>query len=126
MHWSRLRRRLDGQPNFRRQHPMQPYILDFHCADARLAVEIDGARRGEESQIAHDIGRDRWLAERGITVFRIPASSVFQDLDRVADGVRVKAAALAAERGAGEDHAPSTIRSPADGPPPPFPRGRQP
>jgi len=27
---------------FRRQHPIGPYVLDFYCDRARLAVEVDG------------------------------------------------------------------------------------
>jgi very-short-patch-repair endonuclease len=27
---------------FRRQHPIGPYVLDFYCPAARLAIEIDG------------------------------------------------------------------------------------
>jgi very-short-patch-repair endonuclease len=45
--WSLLRKRFTGQPIFRRQHPIGPYVLDFYCAKAKLAVEIDG--------IAHDM-----------------------------------------------------------------------
>jgi very-short-patch-repair endonuclease len=40
--------RLPSQPVFRRQHPVGPYVLDFYCAKARLAVEVAG--------IAHDMG----------------------------------------------------------------------
>jgi very-short-patch-repair endonuclease len=40
--WIRLRERKSGTPVFRRQHPIGPYVLDFFCAKARLAVEIDG------------------------------------------------------------------------------------
>jgi very-short-patch-repair endonuclease len=29
---------------FRRQHPVGPYIVDFYCADRRLAVELDGGQ----------------------------------------------------------------------------------
>jgi very-short-patch-repair endonuclease len=35
-------------PVFRRQHPIGRYVLDFYCAGARLAVEIDG--------LSHDLG----------------------------------------------------------------------
>ena len=74
--WSRLRARTPGAPTFRRQHPIGPYVLDFYCAKARLAVEIDG--------IAHDLGenperalrRDAWLADQGVSVMRIPAGEV--------------------------------------------------
>jgi very-short-patch-repair endonuclease len=40
--WTRLRERKPGAPVFRRQHPIGRYVLDFYCAKARLAVEIDG------------------------------------------------------------------------------------
>jgi very-short-patch-repair endonuclease len=46
--WNRLRTRRPGTPVFRRQHPIGPYVLDFYCAEARLAVEIDG--------MSHDVG----------------------------------------------------------------------
>jgi very-short-patch-repair endonuclease len=62
-------------------------VLDFFCAQARLAVEIDG--------IGHDLGdrpqrnaaRDAWLWTRGLTVMRIPASEVMLDADQAADAV---------------------------------------
>jgi very-short-patch-repair endonuclease len=91
MLWSRLKRRAPDQPKFRNQHPLGPYILDFFCPAARLAIEIDGATHGDEAQIAHDQRRDAWLRAQGIEVYRIPASSVFAELDTAADGVRAVA-----------------------------------
>ncbi len=41
MVWVHLRARKDGT-TFRRQHPVGPYVLDFYCPQARLAIEIDG------------------------------------------------------------------------------------
>ena len=40
--WYLLRDRRFARYKFRRQHPMGPYILDFACCAARLAVELDG------------------------------------------------------------------------------------
>ncbi len=37
-----LRLRTDNGPRFRRQHALSPYVLDFYCPAARLAVEVDG------------------------------------------------------------------------------------
>jgi very-short-patch-repair endonuclease len=34
-------RKLDGL-HFRKQHPIGPYVLDFYCDEARLAIEVDG------------------------------------------------------------------------------------
>ena len=69
-----LRHRQLGGFRFRRQHPIGPYILDFYCAEARLAVEIDGQAHGHPDQIRHDARRDQWLGEKGIRTLRIPSS----------------------------------------------------
>jgi very-short-patch-repair endonuclease len=58
---------------FRRQRPVGPFILDFYCAAAKLAVEVDGA--------GHDATRDEqrteWLRNReGIRVLRFTAEEI--------------------------------------------------
>ena len=70
----RLRNRQIGGFRFRRQHPIGPYILDFYCAEARLAVEIDGGSHDHPDQIGHDMRRDEWLAGKGVRTLRLPAS----------------------------------------------------
>ena len=45
--WRALRnRRLQGV-KFRRQHPVPPYVLDFYCHAAKLAIELDGSQHLE-------------------------------------------------------------------------------
>lgn len=78
MLWMRLR---GGDRHFRRQRPVGPYILDFYCAEARLAVEVDGATHDLETQAAHDRRRDAWLAENGIRVLRLPARLILTDIE---------------------------------------------
>ena len=56
--WLYLKNRQLGGFKFRRQHPVGPYILDFYCAELRLAVEIDGEVHGHPDQVAHDQRRD--------------------------------------------------------------------
>jgi very-short-patch-repair endonuclease len=80
--WVRLR--LLETPRFRRQHPVGPYILDFYCHAAGLAVEVDGQCHGVESQGEHDARRDAWLKGQGFTVMRLPASDVLRDPDDAA------------------------------------------
>ncbi|HPA38802.1 MAG TPA: DUF559 domain-containing protein [Phenylobacterium sp.] len=98
MLWARLRRRIDSEPNFRRQHPVGPYILDFYCADARLAVEVDGQGHGAEDRARHDAVRDAWLGEQGIAVYRVQARAVLADVASVAEYVRGLAREMAARR----------------------------
>ena len=68
---------------FRRQHPVGPYILDFYCHAARLAVEVDGAGHDDPEQIAHDERRTLWLASRGVEVLRVRSTDVRDHLDGV-------------------------------------------
>jgi very-short-patch-repair endonuclease len=77
--WQALRKgRLAGL-RFRRQHPIGPYILDFYCPSARLAVEVDGFAHDTAPRVRHDESRQAWLTQRRVTVLRIPASDVLRD-----------------------------------------------
>src|SRR6202000_2389735 len=58
--WSRLRARLPNQPLFRRQHPIGPYVLDFYCPKARLAIEVDGVSHDMADRPQRDLVRDAW------------------------------------------------------------------
>jgi very-short-patch-repair endonuclease len=74
-------------------------VREISSARARLAIEVDGAIHNETLQQAHDAKRDTWLRSQGITVYRVSASSVFQDPVAVADGVRLLADELIREAG---------------------------
>ncbi len=65
--WQALRRKQLGV-KFRRQHPIDLFVLDFYCAEARLAVEIDGA--SHEGREPYDEWRDQVLFSWGIRVLR--------------------------------------------------------
>jgi len=78
--WRELRGGQLAGARFRRQHPIGPYILDFYCATAFMAVEIDGAAaHGGPDRAAHDDRRDAWLKEQGIQVVRFAAADVLND-----------------------------------------------
>jgi len=64
---------------FRRQHPFPPFILDFYCPQARVAVELDGAHHVESS----DARRDEFLAAKNVVVFRIENRVLREDPDSV-------------------------------------------
>ncbi len=78
--WQVLRTRPDGL-KFRRQHPVGPYVVDFYCPSAKLAVEIDGVAHGMGEIPARDAVRDAWLRERGFRLCRIPARHLYGDIE---------------------------------------------
>jgi very-short-patch-repair endonuclease len=92
--WNRLRWREPGKPIFRRQHPIGPYVVDFFCAKANLAVEIDGMSHDMGDRPQRDERRDAWLAKHGVTVVRISASELTREIDEAADAI----VRMAAER----------------------------
>ena len=85
--WGRLRARAPGTPVFRRQHPVGPYVIDFYCGKARLAVEIDGVSHDTADRPERDARKDAWLRRQGITVMRVPAGEVARRIDNVADAI---------------------------------------
>ncbi|WKL57695.1 endonuclease domain-containing protein [Asticcacaulis sp. ZE23SCel15] len=91
MLWQHLKLRLPDQPTFRRQFASGPYVLDFYCFKARLAIEVDGGFHSLGDQPAADETRDLWLMQQGIMIYRVPAADVFRDVDAVADGIRLLA-----------------------------------
>jgi very-short-patch-repair endonuclease len=99
MLWQRLRRRSDQAPAFRRQHPMGPYILDFYCHAAKLAIEVDGYVHATGDHPQRDERKDRYLRSQGLEVLRLAASEVMADPDEAADGVIRLAIGLATGQG---------------------------
>lgn len=69
--WWWLRDRRLGY-KFRRQVPVGPYILDFYCAELRLAIELDGPQHHTPHMSDYDSARTLFLRERGIEVVRVP------------------------------------------------------
>jgi very-short-patch-repair endonuclease len=85
--WKRLRNRGVGGAKFRRQFGVGPYILDFYCAEAMLAVELDGDVHGEPQQRRHDRRRDEFFNELGIEVLRFWNEEVRTNLDGVLETI---------------------------------------
>ena len=103
--WQVLRQRPGGL-KFRRQHPTGPYVLDFYCGDARLAIEVDGDVHSRGDQPARDLARDEWLRSAGIDTLRIAAIDILGDADAVLRYVVAEATARL------------PLHQPAGGPPP--------
>ena len=76
---------LCGYPlRFQRQKAIGEYIVDFYCAKARIAVELDGNQHYETIEaVEKDAVRTRQLEEKGLLVLRI--SNL--DIDRNFEGV---------------------------------------
>ena len=58
--WQKLRNKKLGI-KFRRQHPVDMYILDFYAPDIKLAIELDGSPHRERENKEWDKDRTDYL-----------------------------------------------------------------
>ncbi|UVO49200.1 endonuclease domain-containing protein [Sphingomonas sp. SUN019] len=112
--WLALRSNEPGL-RFRKQYPAGEYVLDFYCAPARLAIEVDGEAHERGDRLARDVKRDQWLTSRDVRVVRYPAKQVLTNLEGV---LRHIITIAAARRDAIEAHRPPPPPSPLAPPPP--------
>jgi very-short-patch-repair endonuclease len=65
--WQLLRAKRLAGFKFKRQVPIDQYIVDFACLRGRLIVEADG---GQHRENARDVHRDAYLTVQGFRVLR--------------------------------------------------------
>ena len=70
--WNWLRNRTFGGYKFRRQFPIEGYILDFYCQELGLAIEVDGRQHELPCVREYDDERTCDLKILGVCVLRIP------------------------------------------------------
>ena len=86
--WKALQKgKLDGR-KFRRQHSVGSYIIDFYCAEERLAVELDGQPHFTFAGSESDNERTKYLNSLNIRVLRFENKFVFEQLDLVVEEIR--------------------------------------
>ena len=81
--WQALRNRRLARWKFRRQHPIDRYIVDFVTLDGKLIVEVDGVTHAEPSELARDKARTEVLEACGFLVVRVSNTDVYENLEGV-------------------------------------------
>ena len=81
--WQGLRNRRLARWKFRRQHPIDRYVVDFVTIDGKLIVEVDGVTHSEASDLARDKARSEVLEACGFHIVRVSNSDVYENLDGV-------------------------------------------
>ncbi len=76
----RLRRHQLGV-QFRRQHPIGPYIVDFCCIERMLIIELDGGQH--EDLRTQDEARTQWLSGQGFRVLRLSDREALMETEAI-------------------------------------------
>jgi very-short-patch-repair endonuclease len=85
--WRVLRNRALNGWKFRRQCPIDRYVADFACVEAKLVVEVDGATHGTDAERASDQIRTDALVRSGFEVLRITNAEIRADIEGVRETI---------------------------------------
>ena len=85
--WQNIRNKQLGV-EFRRQHVIGDFIVDFVCLDKMLVIEVDGGYHTERDQLEDDEIRARILNSLGFWVVRFSNERVLLDLDNVMSDIK--------------------------------------
>ena len=79
--WAYLRGNKLNGVNFRRQHAIGNFIVDFVSIKKKLVIELDGSQHRE--QAGYDVERTRYLESQGYKVVRLWNNDVMNDINGV-------------------------------------------
>ena len=86
--WAELRNKKLNGLKFRRQHPLDKFIVDFYCNERNLVVELDGGVHDEKINKEYDEARTAMLAGLNIIVLRFKNEEVINDMQGVLKKIR--------------------------------------
>ena len=81
--WKKLKDRKIFNTKFRRQHPVDMFIVDFYCHEFKLVIEIDGEIHKNEVINQYDLARTNEIKKFGIKVIRFTNDQIIFNMDRV-------------------------------------------
>ena len=87
--WAAIRNR-SVVYKFPRQHPIDRFIVDFYCAQAKLCIEIDGSTHREADQQEYDAARTEYLEGLGYKVIRFTNHDVRYNINAVVAAILEK------------------------------------
>ncbi len=83
--WKELRNRKLGI-KFRRQHPIEKFILDFYAPEIKLAIELDGSQHKGNHE--YDKLRTEYLESQKIKIIRFWNMEIEKDLEKVLEKIK--------------------------------------
>jgi very-short-patch-repair endonuclease len=79
--WSHLRAHRMAEVQFRRQHAIGNYVVDFCSPRRKLIIELDGSQHLDQAD--YDATRTEYLQERGYRVLRFWNHDITKNMEDV-------------------------------------------
>ena len=81
--WEELKKKEIFKVRWKRQHPIDIFVVDFYCHKYKLAIEVDGEIHQNLEIHERDDGREHDIEKLGIKILRFTNQQVFEDIDFV-------------------------------------------
>lgn len=88
--WKELKKPPFTQFRFRRQHPVQNFIVDFYSHSLRLVIEVDGKYHENPKQIDLDKERSKILKFNGLDLIRFSNEEILNRTNQVLQNIQEK------------------------------------
>ncbi len=87
--WTFLRNRQMENVKFRRQHPVDDFVVDFYTHELKLSIEIDGEYHEDKIQRFADEDKNFRLRAFGHLVLRYTNKDVFDNTHLVLEDIKM-------------------------------------
>jgi len=88
--WKNLKNRTLFKAKFRRQHPINIFIVDFYCHKFKLAIELDGEIHQNNKVHKYDSERQKFIENLGIKILRFSNEQVILNLNKVIEKIQIE------------------------------------
>ncbi len=85
--WEHLRKNKASGFRFRRQHPINEFVVDFFCYEAMLVIEVDGDVHEDSYQKERDIERTKILNGFELSELRFKNEEVMNNIEHVIEEI---------------------------------------
>jgi very-short-patch-repair endonuclease len=79
--WKLLKSRKFDNLKFRRQHPIDNYVVDFYCKEKNVIIEIDGPLHEDEEKKIRDSIRQKYIESKGYNILRFKEKEISGNTD---------------------------------------------
>ena len=88
--WEKLKDRTLFKDKFRRQHPIDIFVVDFYCHPIRFVIEVDGGYHLSSEQKEYDFGRSAELKNWDLKIIRFTNNEIFANIDEVVRKIQME------------------------------------
>jgi len=86
--WNELKNNKFLGLKFRRQHPVDRFVVDFYCHKHLLVIEVDGGIHLSKEVKENDINRELELKSLGLNIVRFTNEDVLNTLSDVLEKIK--------------------------------------